>query len=172
TERAASTIELLELEEEEVETEAPPVETPAPLRAPRVFGPTTPATRRPLEAWELVAGGWVRGPKTPSTARFAPWSLSAAWRSWTAPPREPQRSFWVESRTADGAVTVDAAGRACAAGALAAGAAGAAGADGAAWAAPPVNAVPRTTPPSTAAPPRPRAARCACWVGSWARPGR
>ena len=51
TERAASTIELLELEEEEVETEAPPVETPAPLRAPRVFGPTTPSTRRPLEDW-------------------------------------------------------------------------------------------------------------------------
>src|SRR5699024_10151573 len=49
---------------------------------------------------------------------------------------------------------------------------GSGGRDGAAWAAPPVNAVPRTTPPSTAAPPRPRAARCACWVGSWARPGR
>ena len=53
-ERAAFTMVLEEPEEElealEEGAEAPPVETP-PLRAARVFGPTTPSTWRPLEDW-------------------------------------------------------------------------------------------------------------------------
>ena len=45
---------VLSSEEELVEVdgaEAPPVETPPPLSAARVFGPTTPSTWRPCEDW-------------------------------------------------------------------------------------------------------------------------
>src|SRR5690625_1499263 len=150
--------------EDEAGAEVPPEGAEeVPLSEPRVSGPTTPSTSRPLLRWESLTALSVSGPNTPSTARFAPLLFRADCRSLTASPREPQRSFSLDCRAVVGAVVEGAAGAVCVAGA-------GAGAAGAVSAGVPAKAVPTRTVPRTAAPPRPVAARRVSVTGVWARP--
>ena len=60
------------------------------FRARSVRGPATPSAVRPFCRWKSRTADSVAGPKSPSSARHAPWLLSACWRLWTRGPCEPR----------------------------------------------------------------------------------
>src|SRR5690348_8779841 len=62
-------------------------------RAVLVFGPTSPSTERPADAWKDFTAVSVRGPNWPSTSRCWPLPLSRACSVATQPPLCPSTMF-------------------------------------------------------------------------------